>query len=198
MNIGNTYADAFWNDQQNAIKDIVKTAYLDGYQKGLSRSKELTVKGVTFYDLGLPSGTLWSQPATIHHNFTYVTYDLKCYSDVADCGLPTIDDLHELIANSAILLNYSIVSRDVIIVGPNGGRLSIGTEDYLNRPDNPNSIKCLRRGEKVDSGFNKFWLLSDVENNTAKVGMVDFNKCSISESSTFTGLRLPYVLVMKP
>ena len=197
MDLGNTYADAFWNDQQDNIKSLVTTAYLDGYQKGLSRSKELTVKGVTFYDLGLPSGTLWSQPAEVHHNFSYETYELKSYSDVVDCGLPTIDDLHELIANSAILLDYSIVSRDVIIVGPNGERLRIGTEDYLNRPDNPNSVKCVRRGEKVASGSNKFWLLSDVENNIAKVGMVDFNKCTISESTHFTGFRLPYVLVCK-
>lgn len=198
MNLGNTNADAFWNDHLDAIKSIVTTAYLDGYQKGLSRSKELTVNGVSFYDLGLPSGTLWSQPATIHNIYSYVTYDLKSYSDVADCGLPTIDDLNELIANSIILLDNNIASKDVIIVGSNGGSLSIGTEDYLNRSDNPISVKCLRRGEKVAPGVNKFWLLSDVENNMAQVGMVDFNNCTISKSSNFTGLRLPYLLVMKP
>lgn len=198
MDLGNTYAEAFWNDQHDTIKKLFTTAYLDGYQKGISRSKELTVKGVTFYDLGLPSGTLWSQPATKHHNYTYVTYELKCYSDVAGCGLPTIDDLYELIDNSDILLDYNIVSKDVIIVGPNGGRLRIGTEDYLNRPDNPGSVKCLRRGENLASGVNMFWLLSDVETNMAKVGMVDFNKRTISESSYFIGLRLPYVLVKRP
>lgn len=180
------------------IKTIILNAFIEGYSQGLERTREITTNRVIFYDLGLPSGTLWSHPIQQEHPWTYVTYDLSSYNDVANLPLPTLEDLQELIRNCKIDHDNSIVSKNVEIIGPSGKRIGIGTKDYLNRPDNPNSVMCIRRGEKVGESENMFWIKSDVIDNCATVAVVNFNEKTISLSKHFTGYKLPYLLVKKP
>lgn len=179
------------------ILSLIKKAYMEGYDVGYNNSREILVGGIRFYDLGLPSGTLWSDPVTIKHPYTYVTYDLKSYDSVCGLGLPSMEDLQELLDNCSVVTAQNSVSADVVIIGPSGARLSIGTQDYLNHPSNPNSVLCCRRGEKVEPRTNKFWLMSDTIDNKAKTGLVDYGKETISSSSHFTGFKLPYLLVKK-
>ena len=179
------------------ILTLVKKVYMDGFNNGYYHSCELSIKNVKFYDLGLPSGTLWSNPVKVNHPYTYITYDLKSYNSIRDLGLPSMEDFQELLDNCFVATAQNIVSKDVEIIGPSGARLSIGTKDYLNNGNNPNSVLCRRQGERVKPMTNQFWLRSDCVDNYAKTGLVDFEKESISTSSHFIGFRLPYLLVRK-
>lgn len=179
------------------ILNLVKEAYMEGYDSGYNCSRKLLVDDIVFYDLGLPSGTLWSAPVPIKHPYMYVTYDLKPYDSVRDLGLPSIEDFQELLNNCSVVTAPNMVSKDVEIIGPSGARLSIGTKDYLNNASNPNSTLCHRQGEQVKPMTNQFWLRSDCADNKAQTGLVDFDKESISTSSHFTGFKLPYLLVKK-
>ncbi len=180
------------------IQTLVRKAFKEGYDSGYNHSRQLLIENIVFYDLGLQSGTLWSAPVTIKHQYSYVTYDLKSYDSVRELGLPSVEDFEELLENCSVATVENIVSKDVEIIGPGGARLSIGTKDYLNNESNPNSILCRRQGEQVEPMTNQFWLRSDCENNKAKTCLVDFDKKSISISSHFTGFKLPYMLVKKP
>lgn len=179
------------------ILTLVKSTYSEGYNNGYEYSRQVLVGGVVFYDLGLPSGTLWSNPITLKHPYTYITYDLRNYDSVRDLSLPSIEDFQELLDNCSVMSVSNIVSKDIEIIGPSGARLRIGTKDYLHNSYNPNSILCRRQGERVKPMTNQFWLKSDCVDNMPKTGFVDFEKELISTSSAFVGLKLPYLLVKK-
>ena len=179
------------------ILTLVKKAYIEGFNNGNNHSREICIKNVTFYDLGLPSGTLWSNPVRVNHPYTYITYDLESYDSVSHLGLPSMEDFQELLDNCSVVTAQNIVSQDVVIIGPSGARLSIGTKDYLNNESNPNSVLCRRQGERVKPMTNQFWLRSDCIDNKVKTGVVDFEKELISVSTHFVGFRLPYLLVKK-
>lgn len=196
--IKNQMALEYYERHIPEIKTIILNAFIEGYSQGYYRAREVTINRVTFYDLGLPSGTLWSRPICEEHPWTYVTYKLSSYYDVCDLPLPTLDDLQELIRNCRIDCDNRMVSKDVSFLGPSGKRIGVGTKDYLNRPDNPNSVMCLRKGEGVGEYENMFWIKSDVIDNCATVAVVNFNERTISISKHFTGYKLPCILVKKP
>ena len=185
----------YYESHISEIKAIILEAFTEGYSQGFNRKREVLTSRVRFYDLGLPSGKLWSNPIQEEHPWTYVTYNLASYYDVCDLPLPTIDDLQELINNCMVSCWPNMVSKDVVVIGPNGENIHIGTKNYLNRPDNPNSVMCIRRGENVNEFENMFWIKSDVVDNCATVAIVNFNEKKISLSKHFTGYKLPYILV---
>lgn len=196
MKIEDQMALHYYESHIPEIKEIILTAFAEGYSQGFKRVQDLTINRVKFYDLGLPSGTLWSEPIEAEHPWTYITYELASYNDVCNLPLPTLEDLQELINNCKIG-NTQIISNDVEIIGPNGKRIGIGTQDYRNRHDNPNSIMCIRKGESVNKYENMFWIKSDVIDNYATVAVVNFNEKTILLSKHFTGYKLPYILVKK-
>ena len=177
------------------FKTVILNAFSEGYYQGLKKRCEITIDRTTFYDLGLPSGILWSEPILRQHPYTYVTYELASYSDVCDLPLPTLEDLQELINNCRIDRHPTMVSKDVVVIGPNGKRISIGTQDY--RYNGPGSMLCRRKGECVNEYENMFWIEADVVDNCASVAVVNFNDKTISISKAFTGYKLPYILVKK-
>lgn len=187
--LANMYSESLIGD----FKAMISHAYLKGYHDGLKKSREIYIDGIRYFDLGLPSGTLWSEPVHVKHNFTYVTYDRANYMNVCDLNIPTLEDFKELQQYCNILADGRMISNDVVIVGPNGERISIGTKDY------PHSsyTTCYRQGEGVESSINMFWLKSPVDNNLASVGLVNFSEKKIDMSTHFTGFRLPYILVKK-
>lgn len=187
----------YYETYASEIKTIIVNAFTAGYSQGLKKSREITMDHVNFYDLGLPSGTLWSKPICVKHPYTYITYELSCYSDVCDLPIPTLEDLQELIHNCRVDCNGTTIARDVVFIGPSGKRINVGTEDYLNNPDNPNSVKCHRKGEGVKERENMFWIKSDIVDNCATVAVVNFNEKTLSFSKQFIGYKLPYILVKK-
>ena len=198
MEANKIQVEHFCDEHSESFRAIIRKAYEEGYQKGYSHSLEEKINGVKYYDLGLPSGIMWSAPIEAWNPFTYITYELKSYCDVCDLGLPTVEDINELIKNCKVERADYMVSKDVYIIGPNGNRISIGTKDYLNRADNPNSVKCVRQGEKVEPLTNLIWLKGEVENNEATVCKVNFMYALITISKYYTGYRLPYLLVKRP
>lgn len=198
MRIEDLKALNYYESLETDIKTIVLNAFTEGYSQGLRKSQELTINRVQYFDLGLPSGILWSEPIKSEHPWTYITYELSSYNDVCNLSIPTLDDLQELIHNCRIDSNTSLVSKDVEIIGPSGKRIGVGTQDYLNRSDNPNSVLCHRKGESVNEHENMFWIKSDVIDNYATVAVVNIKEKTISLSKHFTGYKLPYILVRKP
>lgn len=190
-------AQLYWESHMNEWKSLITKVYSDGFESGFKRSLEINLNGIKFYDLGLPSGTLWSSPVTVNHDFSYVTYDLQCYDTVRDLDIPSLADFQELLDNCSVLAYSQIVSKDVVIIGPNGNRINIGTKDYMNNPNNPCSTVCRRQGENTEKSTNMFWLKSEIVDNNAEVGVVDFDDCTIMHSNHFTGFKLPYLLVRK-
>lgn len=148
----------YYENHVSEIKTIIINAFTEGYSQGLKKAREITMDHVNFYDLGLPSGTLWSKPICVKHPYTYVTYELSCYSDVCDLPIPTLEDLQELIHNCRVDRDGANIAKDVVVIGPSGRRIGVGTEDYRNNPSNPHSVKCCRKGEGVKECENMFWI----------------------------------------
>ena len=196
MRIEEHLAKLYVEEKSDELVSIITQAFIDGYKRGLKQAHDVYIDGVRYYDLGLPSGTLWSLPITVKHQYSYVTYDRVSYSDACDFELPSIQDFEEL-KNHCIVLTDNNVAQNVIIKGPSGENIQIGTKNYKNNPSNPNSITCYRQGEGVQELTNMFWLKSDVIDNQAVVGYVEYEKKSISLSTCFTGYKLPYILVKK-
>ena len=197
MTVKEQMALNYYENYAPEIKTIILNAFIAGYSQGLKKTREITVDHVNFYDLGLPSGTLWSEPIREKHSNTYITYELSSYSDVCDLPIPTLEDLKELIHNCRIDCNGANIAKDVVVIGPSGRRIEVGTEDYLNNPSNPNTVKGRRKGEGVNECENMFWIKSDVVDNCATVAVVNFNEKSLSSSKQFTGYKLPYILVKR-
>lgn len=190
--LAKVYCDNYWDE----LNSILSNVYIEGYRNGMMKSHEISLDGVRYIDLGLPSGTLWSLPICAKHQYTYVTYQLASYLDVSELELPTLEDVMELQKYCRVITDGANVSKDVVIVGPNGARITIGSQDYRNN-GNPNGVLCRRQGEGVNLHESKFWIKSEIKENEVTVGIVSFKEATLASSSHFTGYKLPYLLVKK-
>ena len=196
MRIEEHLAKLYVEEKSDELVSIITKAFIDGYKRGLKNAHDVYIDGVRYYDLGLPSGTLWSFPITVKHQFSYTTYERLTYTDACDLEFPTIQDFEEL-KNHCIVLTDTCQEHNVVIKGPSGENILIGTKNYKNNPSNPNSVTCYRQGEGVQELTNMFWLKSDAIDNQALVGYVEYEGKSISLSTCFTGYKLPCILVKK-
>ena len=56
-------AQQYAEEKAAEMAELLKAAYLKGYEQGeLKVACSISIEGVEYYDLGLPSGTLWSKP----------------------------------------------------------------------------------------------------------------------------------------
>lgn len=186
----------YLEEHYGEITSIVSKAYIEGYNQGLKKAREINIDGIRYYDLGLPSGTLWSAPIRVKHPNNYA-YDRDNYCNVSNLELPTVEDFDELRKYCMVSINPANVEQSVVITGPSGERIEIGTKDYLNDNSNPNSMLCRRLGEGVAKYTNMFWLKSDIDNNHAAVCMVNYIDKTLTLSSYFTGYKLPYILIKR-
>ena len=167
-------AQQYAEEKAAEMAELLKAAYLKGYEQGeLKVACSISIEGVEYYDLGLPSGTLWSKP------FGSYGYKLFSYNDASRFdGLPTEAQWEEL-KKCRIYDDY--------IIGCSGMRIYIDTSrsnytDY--------------RGENVPEGYNYFWLKSEMdEKGEAKAGR--FNADGLSIVSHFAGYKLPIMLTKK-
>lgn len=69
-----------------------------GYRKGkLDSQQTFTIDNVEYFDLGLPSGTLWScAPQYFHYGWHLY---LNTYEEAKKLGLPTKEQWEELLSN---------------------------------------------------------------------------------------------------
>lgn len=190
MKIEERLALDYYANIEHEIKKMILDAYKKGYGDGCMRGREITLDGVKFYDLGLPSGTLWSAPIRTKPGTNCKTYEMAPYRHVCDLSLPSKEDLKELIDNCKIMQGNL---WDIDILGPSGEKINIGTNNYTSY-----GIDNDQQGEGIAKEQNKFWIKSDVNDNCATVGLVDFEHETLSFSQHFIGYRLPYMLIVKP
>ena len=168
------FAQQYAEEKAAEMAKLLKAAYLKGYEQGeLKVACSISIEGIKYYDLGLPSGTLWSKPLGSYG------YKLFSYNDASRFdGLPTEAQWEEL-KKCRIYDDY--------IIGCSGMRIYIDTSrsnytDY--------------RGENVPEGYNYFWLKSEMdEKGVAKAG--SFNANGLSIVSHFAGYKLPIMLTKK-
>ena len=169
-------AQQYAEEKAAEMAELLKAAYLKGYEQGeLKVACSISIEGVEYYDLGLPSGTLWSKPLGSYG------YKLFSYNDASRFdGLPTEAQWEELM-KCRIYDDY--------IIGYSGMRIPISTirEGGFGIDD---------RGENVPKGNNLFWLKSEMdEKGEAKAGR--FNADGLSIVSHFAGYKLPIMLTKK-
>lgn len=190
MKIEERLALEYYAKIEHEMKRMILGAYMKGYGDGCMRGREIILNGIKFYDLGLPSGTLWSAPIRTNPETNCKTYEILPYRHVCNLDLPSLEDLKELIDNCMIMKGDL---WDIVILGPSGEKINIGTNNYTSYgTDND------QQGEGIAKEQNKFWIKSDINQNYATVGLVDLEHESLSCSQHYIGYRLPYMLIMKP
>lgn len=169
------FAQQYAEEKAAEMAELLKAAYLKGYEQSqLKVASCISIKGVKYYDLGLPSGTLWSEP--LRTDSYYKEYKQFSYNDASRFdGLPTEAQWEEL-KEICRIHSYDIIGRS-------GERISIWTENGY-------------RGEYVPEGCNYFWLKPEMdEKGEAKAGR--FNADGLSVVSHFAGYKLPVMLTKK-
>lgn len=170
-------AQQYAEEKAAEMAELLKAAYLKGYEQGeLKVACSISIEGVEYYDLGLPSGTLWSKPL---HFTGFSSYNKFSHNDASRFdGLPTEAQWEEL-KKCRIYDDY--------IIGCSGMRIHINTS---------RSNYADYKGENVPEGYNYFWLKSEMdEKGVAKAGR--FNADGLSVVSHFAGYRLPVMLTKK-
>lgn len=173
-------AQQYAEEKAAEMAEVLKAAYLKGYEQGeLKVACSISIEGIKYYDLGLPSGTLWSKPLPYASNNS--EYKKFSHNDASRFdGLPTEAQWEELM-KCRIYDDY--------IIGYSGMRIPISTirEGGFGIDD---------RGENVPKGNNLFWLKSEMdEKGEAKAGR--FNADGLSIVSHFAGYKLPIMLTKK-
>ncbi len=188
------FANLFVENNIESIKVLLKQAYISGYEQGnLDSVLIYNIDDVQYVDLGLPSGTLWAEPLKMkYYNYCYRMFS---YKDAKHLNIPTEDQYKELMENCQILFEGN-GGNAVTIVGKNGMKLKVYTENYMCFPDNPTkySIGVSYKGENTPKGQNFLWLKSDIENDHAVVAAVEYNH-ELYSCKHFTGFKLPVFLV---
>lgn len=166
-------AQQYAEEKAAEVAELLKAAYLKGYEQGeLKVACSISIEGVEYYDLGLPSGTLWSKP--LHYSYTREHRTFSHNDASRFDGLPTEAQWEEL--------RKCRIYVDTII-GCSGTRIdTVVSKGY--------------EGEEIPKGFKYFWLKSEMdENGEAKAGRISNNHLSIV--SHFAGYRLPVMLTKK-
>lgn len=169
------FAQQYAEEKAAEMAELLKAAYLKGYEQGeLKVACSISIEGVEYYDLGLPSGTLWSEP--LHYNSSKFDYRTFSHNDASRFdGLPTEAQWEEL-KEICRIHSYNIIGRS-------GERISIWSDKN-------------HRGEFVPEGNIYSWLKSEMdEKGEAKAGR--FNADGLSVVSHFAGYRLPVMLTKK-
>lgn len=171
-------ADEYIQNNSSNIIEIVKTAYMKGFEDGIAQSvAKIKIDGVEYVDLGLPSGTLWSVYPLGYGGF----YNKYSYYDALKYNIPTVEEYNELSRYCKCASNNYCTD----IKGGNGKYININTYfHYL--------------GEGVPDGNNYFWLKSEVVDNMASVGCVQRGIPDVHKGiKHFTGYSLPIIIVKR-
>ena len=85
----------------SAIEEAYANGYRDGYKDGISKADVQPpleiVDGITYVDLGLPSGKKWSFEYLVDKNSRFRQYKKFTYEEASKLNIPTKEDYLELI-----------------------------------------------------------------------------------------------------
>ena len=174
-------AEQLAEQKAEELASMLKDAYLKGYEQGrFDANRTLRVDGVTYVDLGLPSGTLWSADYEKDEGeLMYVPYELT-----ADKSIPTKEQWKEL----KKCAKWEFIGEEdkltaVKCTGPNGNTLLFritGLMDFA---------KITRSGRVF------FWVRSAIEKNCAVHMWTYNNELHEDTDKQNSNLKLPLRLV---
>lgn len=115
-----------------AITKAIAEAYIEGYQAGYKdREEEIPMElrdnKNQYVDLGLPSGTLWSNDYEKDRNGERLYMP---YKDASQMKLPTIEQVQELLYRCAWELDSVYSPQYAQCIGPNGKRIRFDITGY--------------------------------------------------------------------
>ena len=170
------------------ISQIVAQAFADGYRMGYKdRENEMPVDlrdGRTeFIDLGLPSGTLWSNDyEKINNEISYIPYlTAKAFN------LPSEEQLKEL--NDFCRWEYELNNGvyKFICIGPNGNNVSFFNKGLYTFDGHFNNYS---------SKVAVFWLKDDSDSLDKSASYIYYeNNIKLLSVKQFMGYKLPIRLV---
>lgn len=179
-------AQHFAEQKAEELKEMLKDAFLKGYEQGaLQTACSISIEGVKYYDLGLPSGTLWSAPIVNKNNEDY--YYLIPYHEACKYnGLPTEEQWYEL-------KRFCRVLEDEI-ASPAGPRLKVGIYDVMWG----RVYKHKYKGEQIKGkNTNLLWLKSEFNGiGEAIAGLIEYDT-TLDTTRHWAGYKLPIMLTKK-
>ena len=191
---------------KNHLKQIIQESFLKGYELGeLHTALTIKIDEVTYVDLGLPSGTLWSSTPFCRGNGGF--YERLCYNDAKNLNIPTEEQCKELISKSRMVYDAHFTSE----------RFFSNTEIFVDRSSiemigsTGMRISCTSKasfvGEGLDDQSNKnplitsyykngFWITSNPDtSDNAQILVLDALRKTINIQRYFMGYKLPIFLV---
>ena len=171
----------------NVLKEAFAKVYADGYRDGYKDCKEeipvdLSDDEVDYVDLGLPSGTLWSNNFKMTDGrISYLTY-----GEASAYDLPTEEQVKELLETCKWKFTYiNSSSRKYDCIGPNGNSivfLSYGYKEINSRITSHDTIH--------------FWAKDSYNELDKSSVYMYYDKRPIKEMhKMFMGYRLPVRLI---
>lgn len=169
-----------------AIEQAYKDGYLDGFKDGKELARDCISTGeVNYVDLGLPSGTLWSDDYVKKEGEVYYwTYEEAC-----EKSIPTEEQWKELQENCVWRFTREDKLRVAWCIGPNGKMLRFNGDGRL-------------EGDVLKIPDAYFWVLSEVKEenkNYHTMARIKFyfedRNAKLGSESCFVGFGLPLRLV---
>ena len=178
---------------ENAYTDGYKAGYNDAVEKLNNGAQELESDGITYVDLGLPSGTLWTLKyfEDEEENINYLPY-----VKAAKLGLPTKEQVDELIEKCRWQGEFSstrVTFYGANCIGATGEKISFYSSGYK---ENDERIGAPNYG----GGNAYFWIYDEEdgdEKNAVRIYNVENGKPKLEIVKIFSGYKLPVLIVRK-
>lgn len=188
------YASEKMNElMAKAIAQAYVDGYCNGYQDRDNENKESNFVDdeIEVYDLGLPSGTLWSP--NYLKNEDEINY--LPYVEAVKLGLPSKEQVDELVENCRWHGSFSSSRQtlyEAFCIGASGESISLTTAGYE------------MEDERVDAGYGNasayFWIQDDDDGDekyAVKIYNVRDGKPCMEIVKIFSGYKLPVLIVRK-
>ena len=178
---------------ENAYTDGYKAGYNDAVEKLNNGAQELESDGITYIDLGLPSGTLWTLKyfEDEEENTNYLPY-----VKAAKLGLPTKEQVDELIEKCRWQGEFSstrVTFYGANCIGATGEKISFYSSGYK---ENDERIGAPNYG----GGNAYFWIYDEEdgdEKNAVRIYDVENGKPKLEIVKIFSGYKLTVLIVRK-
>lgn len=173
------FADQYACEKAEDFSKLCREAYLKGYEQGmLNVAHSITINGVEYVDLGLPSGTLWSRTPFKGDSAYYAMFS---HREAQKYPIPTEEQVNELLDNKRNINDKNFPR--VYTIGPSGERIDI-VVDGKYKGEGCTSANCLWiKGEANDK--NEAPVLAAYPGFGGLYGITEH----------FTGYKLPIYLV---